>query len=973
MATQELPQLTGTPQIVMPDNNEAVANKVSEFGNIVQNFTQKTTSFAGEQVGLQKQATEMVLKTNINNAMRSFARSSTNQFDPKTGIATFESQADEYMNKLMEGQTGASAQVIKAYAEHAKITNLQPLHEAVVKQAFNEARMNFLASVDSFQKDISQNISQVPLSDAISHHNAPDIKKPKGQIVQGNIDLNDRPQVKRDDGKISTVDSITIEEDGKFIVIPKVAPWGEVLTAEEAIDQYHQENQHLGIFNSQADADAFAEKLHQSEAKKLKGGGVDQDGNPVADPSTQPRIAPSIDSLQDNLNQVIANIDAAGKSGLIPPKQALKLKQQVMQTANDEMLYHKYQLAVDQGHGDTFIASYAKSEKGRQGAATFAKHIAEFKKIEQRNLAEQAISEATARQSVKDNLKNLEMGKPENTYADTLASSSPVLFPSYNHDKAVAQLSGGLYQQFTAGSESQALELFAYLSGKNKGLSDGDPNRIINNQALDTAISNAQTYFKELKADPQKFLLEKNLLGDVAQQQKIQQKNPVYVPDALKVPMADVLEGSIAWQAIHGIPLANASLMTNAQAKEFGGRLLSAEPSDKVRMVQSIRKNYGKYAQNVMQQLIKQGSVPREYGFFTALDPESGVLPDVVNAITNNQIKYDSGQQEAVKSRVSSAMNIATERAHPDVSGARRFLGMAYQGAKFAVTGREFDAAATNTGLFGTPALFPDNITPDVKLKALTESYMSASGYNTGELTNTIGTTVNKLTNYYMTARGMSQDDALAQSVRAITSQYEMVDYKDNIIRMPKFKVNYNDLNVLLANSEEMVNKIDWQMPLKGDFGKDASRTDQINYFTQNIENGHWATDPTDSGLVWVNANGMVNKMKNGNPLFVSFESMAGMKPMQNVGSRTIDFGTDEAVSYANSTFELFQKNNVAFNHEKFGFEKTGNQKLKDIPQSFGTFEKMSKFGAGRIREFYDYLFEDMQARQRKLSQKGVK
>lgn len=972
MATPDLPQLTGTPEIVMPDGNEAVASRVSEFGNIVQNFTQKTMSFAGEQVGLQKEATEMVLKTNINNAMRSFARASTNQFDPKSGVVAFENQADEYMNKLMEGQTGASSQVIKAYAEHAKITNLQPLHEAVVKQAFNEARMNFLASVDSFQKDISQNINQVPLSDAVSHHNVPDIKKPKGLVQAGNIDLNDRPHVKRDDGKISTVDSITIEEDGRFIVIPKVAPWGEVLTPKEAIDLYHEEYEHLGVFETQEDADKFAEQLHKSEEQKLKGGGVDEDGNPVAAPP-QERIAPSIDSLQNNLNQVLTNIDAAGRSGLIPPKQALKLKQQVMQTANDEMLYHKYKLAVEQGHGDAFIASYAKSQSGRQGAATFAKHIAEFKKIEHRNLAEQGIAEQTARTFVKDNLKNLEMGNAENTYADTIASNSPVLFPSYNHDKAVAQLSGGIYQQFTAGTESQAMELFAYLSNKNKGLADGDPNRIINEQALDTAISNAQTYFKELKADPQKFLIEKNLLGDVAQQQKIQQKNPVYVPDALKVPMADVLEGSVAWQAIHGIPLANASLMTNAQAKEFGGKLLSADPTDKVRMIQSIRKQYGKYAQNVMQQLIKQGSVPREYGFFTALDPESGVLPDVVNAITNNQIKYESDQQAAVKTRVSKAMNIATERAHPDVSGARRFLGMAYQDFRSAVTGREYDAAATNTGLFGTPALFPENTTPDVKLKALTESYMSASGYNTGELTNTIGTTVNKLTNYYMTARGLSQDDALAQSVRAITSQYEMVDFRDNIIRMPKFKVNYNDLNVLIANTPEMVNKIDWQMPLKGDFGKDASRADQINYFTQNIENGHWATDPTDSGLVWVNANGMVNKMKNGNPLFVSFESMADMKPMQGVGGKTIDFGTDEAVSYANATFEVFQKNNVAFNSEKFGFENSGNQKLKDIPQSFGTFEKMTKFGSGRVREFYDYLFEDMQDRQRKLAAKGNK
>jgi hypothetical protein len=968
MATPDLPQLGGTPQIEGMDSNEAVASRVAAFGNIVQNFTDKGINVASEQVGLKKQATEMVLHTNITNAMRAFARSSTNQFDPKAGVVAFETQADEYMNKLMEGQTGVNAQVIKAYAINAKMTNLQPLEAAVVKQGVNEAKMNFLASVDSFQKDISQNISQVPLADAVSHHNAPDITKPKGQIAAGNIDLDKRPHVKRANGKISTVDSITIEEDGRFIVIPKVAPWGEVLSEKEAIDQYHEEYEHLGVFDNQADADKYAQDLHKSEEAKLKSGYVDDEGNPVAPPTQQKRIAPSIDSLQANLNKVLTNIDAAGRSGLISPKQAVKLKQQVMQTANDEMLYHKYQMAVEQGHGDAFITSYAKASQGREGAATFAKHIAEFKKIENRNLAQQAITESTARGFVKDNLKNLELGEPENTYADSLATSSPVLFPSYSHDKAVAQLSGGLYQQFTAGSETQALALFNYLSSKSKTLPNGDANKAVYDQALDTAIANAQTYFKELKADPQKFLMEKNLLGDVAQQQKIQEKNPIYLPDPLKVPMADVLEGSVAWQAIHGIPLAQASLMTNAQAKEFGGKMLSATPADKVKMVQSIRRQYGKYANNVMQQLIKQGAVPREYGFFTMIDPDSGALPDVVNAITNNQIKYDNDQKAAVSKRVSQAMSIATERAHPDVSNARRFLGMAYQSARELVTRREFDAAATNTGLFGTPALFPQTTTPDVKLKALTESYMSASGYNTGELTQTIDNTMNKLTNYYMTARGLSQDDAIAQSVRAITGQYEMVDFRDNIIRLPRQSVNYNDLSVLLANTPEMVNKIDWQLPLKGDYGSKASRTDEINYFTQNIENGHWATDPTDQGLVWVNANGMVNKMKNGNPLFVSFESMQGMKPIYH-GFQDSEIAT----SYANSTFELFQKNNVAFNVDKFGLEKSKNPKLKDIPQSFSTFEKMTKFGTGRVQEFYDYLFEDMQERQRKATAKGNK
>jgi hypothetical protein len=961
--SSDLPQYKGqAPEIVMPSGAEQVATRVAEFGNIVQNFTNKGSDVVGTQVGLKEKATEMVLKTNVDNAMRSFARSSTNQFDPKTGIASFEAQADEYTNKLIEGVGGMHAETIKAYAQHAKATNLQPLHAAAVKQAFNETRMNFLDSINNYGKDISQSINLIPYDEAVSHHGATNAK-PAGQIAEGNIDLTDRPQVKNKDGSISTVRSITIEEDGRYIVIPTVTPWGEIISDKEAVDLYHEEYEHLGVFKTQKQADKFAQQLHESEARKLSG----------EEEPTKERVAPSIDSVQYNLSQVLNQIDVAGRTGILTPAQAVKMKEKIITQTNDEMLYHKYQLAVENGEGDAFIQSYAKSQKGRAGAATFAKHIAEFKKIEHRDLAEQAISEVTAREFMTDNVKNLELGKPNNVYADSLASRAPNLFPSYAHDKKVAELSGGLYQQFTAGTEAQALALFTHLQQQNAHPDMPSADKAVNQQALDSALKNTMTYFKDLKDDPQKFLLEKNLIGDIATQQKIQEKSGVYLPDDLKLPEASTLRASIEWQRIHGIPSNQAQLLTNAQAREFGGNLLKADPSDKVRMIQNITKQYGKYAPNVMQQLIAKGGVPREYGWFTSLDPDSGALPDVVNAITNTQLDYTTEQKNSVKTRVDKAMNVASERAHPDVGTTRRFLGFAYQQIRGAVTGREFDATETNTGLFGTPALFDMQSTPsEVKLKALTESMMSASGYNTGELLNTIDTSVNKLTNYYIKMRGMTEEDALSQSVRAIADQYEMVDYKDNIVRLPKHKINYNDFSTLAANTPEMINKINWQMPMKGDYGTEASRTDNVNYFKQNIENGHWATDPTDQGLVWVNANGMVNKMSNGNPLFISFESMQKMQRLDMSKLNRVDLGTEEAQAYAHSAYDLFNKNNVSFNQEKMGVANGENQDLAKIPNSFSTFEKMSSMAVNRSKEFYNYLFEDMQERQRKFAGKSI-
>lgn len=961
---ENLPEFKGQAQVAMPDGGENLASRISEFGNIIQGFTNHVSTYAGKQVGIKEKAQAMTLKTNIDTAMRGFARSSINMFDPQAGIASFEEQAKEYTKQLTEGIGGEHRDSVTAYARNAFEVNVRPLHTQAVKQAFNQARMKLLESVDAGMKDVSQGINSVSLEDATNHHDKMALqtktKTPSGLIQPGNIDLSDRPQIKRPDGSTIQVPTMSVDVDGKHYILPKEAENGQTLTDTEALDLFRASGQHLGVFKSKKDADKFAQNLHKSAEDKLQ--------NPE---KARASIAPSVDGVQNNINTMLQNIDAGVKTGVIKADTGIKLKKKILSQANDEMLYHKYSLAVEAGHGDKFLENFAKQNVGKQDAATWAKHIAAFKKIEHLDLAQHAISESTAREFLQENIKSLEVGGQTNPWADSIAERTPNLFPAYKTQRAVAALSGGLYQQFTSGTEQQALETYAHLQELNSHKDMPAEQRAINESALDSAFTNAQSYFKELNKDPQKFLLEKNLLGDIAAQQKINEKNPSFLPDDLKTPNSNTLQAAITWQGMHGIPSNKAQLMTNSQATEFGAELLKAQPVDKVKMILSIQKQYGKYAPNVMQQLISQGGVPREYGFFTALDPASGFLRDAVEAITNTGLKYESEQESAVKQRVSRAMTIASEKAHPDTSSTKRFLSYTFQQAKSAVTGREFDASASNTGLFGTPALFDENGTnADVKLKALTESYLSVSGYNTGTLVNTIDNTVNKLTNYYIKVRGLSQDDALSQATRAITSQYEMVDYRDNIIRMPKHKVNYNDLSTVISQTPELINKVNWKFPELGDFGNEASRTDQINYFKQNIENGHWATDGTDSGLIWVNANGAVNKMANGNPLFISFESMQKMQRLKD-NTKSFDLGSSDAAAYANRTFELFKNNQVSFNHQDFGLEAHENEMLRQIPNSFSTFEKMSSLGVGRVKHMYDYLFEDQQERQRKFAAKA--
>lgn len=87
-------------------------------------------------------------------------------------------------------------------------------------------------------------------------------------IEPGNIDLHNRPVHKNKDGSISTVRSMSINEDGQEILIPTVRQDGKLMGDDEAINVYHVSGQHLGKFKSAEAASKYAEQLHVEQEKE---------------------------------------------------------------------------------------------------------------------------------------------------------------------------------------------------------------------------------------------------------------------------------------------------------------------------------------------------------------------------------------------------------------------------------------------------------------------------------------------------------------------------------------------------------------------------------------------------------------------------------------------------------------------------------------------------------------------------------
>lgn len=173
----------------------------------------------------------------------------------------------------------------------------------------------------------------------------------KGLVEQGNIDLDNRPTVKNEDGSISTERSFSRNFDGKEVLLPLIREDGKVMTEDEAVEHYKKTGKHLGVFETPEDADAYAKGLSKRQQQKYAPGTAQAAG--TASDAPAPGYVATRSEVQNYIVQAarLRGIDPGTAIRVYQEEGALSWKAAVP----GETSYGPFQLYTGGGLGNKFI------------------------------------------------------------------------------------------------------------------------------------------------------------------------------------------------------------------------------------------------------------------------------------------------------------------------------------------------------------------------------------------------------------------------------------------------------------------------------------------------------------------------------------------------------------------------------------------------------------------------------------------
>lgn len=241
---------------IQQQSNQQFNDYISKYG--VYNTNQHTTTIGNIQKAYKNNSNYNTVKQSLDNYYRNNDGSLWSKIK---NIVTASASRNNSINNPLDSIRDNTGRIDTNKEAQRNMNNMNMLEKTQIgNKVYQENKNNMLRNTIDYRNAKFKNPNA-------SDEELLKIVKNNSDFGLGNIDLNNRPIVKNEDGSISTVRSISFQdENGQEVLIPTVVN-GEIVSDEEAIEHYYKTGEYLGKFDTIAEADKYAEELHNKQEK----------------------------------------------------------------------------------------------------------------------------------------------------------------------------------------------------------------------------------------------------------------------------------------------------------------------------------------------------------------------------------------------------------------------------------------------------------------------------------------------------------------------------------------------------------------------------------------------------------------------------------------------------------------------------------------------------------------------------------
>lgn len=494
-----------------------------------------------------------------------------------------------------------------------------------------------------------------------------------------------------------------------------------------------------------------------------------------------------------------------------------------------EILLNQYKNAVNDGKGRDWLASFDKTNIEGLDQADKENIHAQIVKINRDHLAEAGLSLSGLNQQMKDEYKGIEeTGRLPN--ADLTNIVNQVIPEKAKQFELQKRIAMRLYniKQATATMNPSKTENYLNSLLPKPGAKTDLPEPIYR-ELYNRAVVAVNKQRQEILADPMKFVQKQPFIQATANNYQIsadvnavgEHKNSSPVNSTVTPPFKSIIE----YQQSIGLSLTGKGnqsirLMTNAEANRRVIQIEQSTARQKIDYMNRLNKDFGGGTayQLAIRQLVNAG-MPSQYALLANANPDSQESQDIGNAF-------------AIPPKT-----LAADLKSKDESG--------FKALQASVASQVY----TGTGAVNS------------KFQSYIQSTNSYAGNKSIQYLDGIKSTVEQLASYYLvTGKSTNNNDAINRAQSVIADRYNYTNLDNNTIRVPQ---QYTPSAIAQYAAKQEIRVKTFPFVLNTRDPKSAREL---------VDKGHWANDPVDHGLVWVDFNGVVWKDKNEQPLSFSFD-----------------------------------------------------------------------------------------------------